>query len=431
MSEVISLADFRTRISIMELAAANGYIPNKKHWCNKYPVFDNPNTGERIYIVNPANSSNQGYVNVNDDRDKGTLIDFVRKRLSTDFKKFNQPGKSEFSNVNAVLYNHLSQPEPERRSIFNSNYINNSDKTGESDSIFNLDLLNIKSFTDTNFLKSRGIHSGTINHPNFAGTIFNIENKGFINTAFPYYDHIGTTVGIEIRNDNFKQHAENSKKSEGIWHSNPPDKINHIFLSESAIDALSYHQLHHPKNTLYISVGGNLSIKQVDAILSYTSGLKDGKDAKLLLGFDQDKEGAKYDLRFLLEYNKHQLVGATVSTTKSSLNLEIPLPSKELGDTAANIVKELEDFNKGYEKPIKTEVFDIPFSTSIQNNLFKIQIPNTYQAISFFNKQLITGLGIEDKIKLEKALSKDFNDDLKLKNVGQRQPERVKYSRKM
>jgi hypothetical protein len=117
MPEVLSFAEFRDRISILDLAFSNGYVPNKKHWSKKYPVLDNPATGDRIYIINPDKSSNQGYVNVHDDADKGTLIDFVRKRLTSDFKKFNRPDKSEFSNINGVLYHYLSLPEPERKKL--------------------------------------------------------------------------------------------------------------------------------------------------------------------------------------------------------------------------------------------------------------------------------------------------------------------------
>src|SRR3954453_7688266 len=139
MSDVISLAEFRTRISIIELATANGYTPNKKHWCNKYPVFENVATGDRIYIVNPNNSANQGYVNVHDDSDKGTLVNFIRNRLSTDFKKFNRTDKSEFSNINAVLYHHLSYPEPERKFIAAHNNNSGSSKSNERDNTFRSD----------------------------------------------------------------------------------------------------------------------------------------------------------------------------------------------------------------------------------------------------------------------------------------------------
>ena len=50
MPEVLSFAEFRDRIPILDLAIANGYVPNKKHWSKKYPVLDNPATRDRIYI---------------------------------------------------------------------------------------------------------------------------------------------------------------------------------------------------------------------------------------------------------------------------------------------------------------------------------------------------------------------------------------------
>lgn len=423
MSEVLSLAQFRERISIIELATANGYTPNKKHWSKKYPVFDNLNSGDRIYILNPDKPSNQGYVNVRDDFDKGTLVDFVRKRLTTDFIQFNRPERSEFSNINAVLYHHLSLPEPQRKQL--AEVVNNipSRKAPVGDgNAFRADLLDIKPLQITDFLLSRGISQATLNHPNFLGTVYNVENKGFMNTAFPYYDHTGTMIGIETRNHNFKQHAENSQKSAGFWHSNPPQKIDQVLITESAIDALSYHQLHQRNNVLYISTGGNLVAEQIRSLQRYVSDLSGAEGAKMLLGFDQDRDGAKYDLRFLIEANKEQLPGASVAATKNNLTLEIPLLSIEMGYTIANIINGLKKYNKPYEQQmevavdpaLKKDISKMQFYSSIKDDVVILQIPNSYQAIGFFNKELLQGLGIQNKFGVEKAQTKDFNDDLKL-----------------
>jgi hypothetical protein len=251
--------------------------------------------------------------------------------------------------------------------------------------------------------------------------------------------YAGALIGMEIRNHNFKQHAENSKKSEGVWHSNPPEKVDQILVTESAIDALSYHQLHQPKNTLYISVGGNLSMQQVGTILNYASSVPGGKDAKILLGFDHDKEGAKYDLRFLIESNKHHLPGVSIAASKTFLNVEIPLLSRETENTVTNTIVWLKEYRtidaeqtKKMVDPVsKTDVSNLRFSTSVKDNISNIQIPNSFQAISFFNQQLIKVLGIDKKFGLEKAQSKDFNDDLKIKaQVMQREPEKKVYRHK-
>ena len=309
------------------------------------------------------------------------------------------------------------------------------------DTNFRVESLDIKPLKNTYFLLTRGISPATLKHPNFAGTIYNVEDRNFVNTAFPYYDHSGTTlIGLELRNHKFKQHAENSKKSVGIWHSNPPAKVDQVVLTESGIDALSYHQLHQPPNTLYISVGGNLTSQQIKTALTYIATLEGGKDAKFFLGFDQDKDGAKYDLRFLLESNKEKLPAASILSSKHFLNVEIPLLSQEAVTLARSMINSIERYNKPHEEQVrgvddpalKKDVLGMMFQHSKEdNNNIKIQIPNSYQAISFFNNEFLSGLNIHNKFKLEKAQSKDFNDDLKLKTKGgQAQNREAVYSRR-
>ena len=71
------------------------------------------------------------------------------------------------------------------------------------------------------------------------------------------------------------------------------------------------------------------------------------------------------------------------------------------------------------------------FQHSKEDNNIKVQIPNSYQAISFFNNEFLSGLNIHNKFKLEKAQTKDFNDDLKLKTKGvQTQNIEAVYSRR-
>ncbi|WP_018613200.1 hypothetical protein [Segetibacter koreensis] len=157
----------------------------------------------------------------------------------------------------------------------------------------------------------------------------------------------------------------------------------------------------------------------------YIESLEGGKNAKIVLAFDQDKEGAKYDLRFLIENNKDLFPAASVRMSKAFLNVEIPLLSKEVESAAKSIEAGLERYNKPYEEQAKgVENAEkkndmILFQQSQANSIVNIRIPNSYQAISFFNSELLTVLNIHHKFKLEKAQNKDFNNDLNLKNKGQ------------
>jgi hypothetical protein len=47
-------------------------------------------------------------------------------------------------------------------------------------------------------------------------------------------------------------------------------------------------------------------------------------------------------------------------------------------------------------------------------NQFLVEIPATYFAMHQFNKALVLATGLEDKVKIDKAILKDYNEDLTL-----------------
>ena len=80
MNQLKSFQDFRNEISIIELAVSVGYKIRKKEGI-KWPVLKDEISGDKIIIVNPQSTANQGYFNPHDAKDKGTLINFVKNRI--------------------------------------------------------------------------------------------------------------------------------------------------------------------------------------------------------------------------------------------------------------------------------------------------------------------------------------------------------------
>jgi hypothetical protein len=80
-----------------------------------------------------------------------------------------------------------------------------------------------------------------------------IDNRG--NDIFPHYDGDGLT-GFTIKNDNYQGFSKGGTKA--LWSSKPSESDLRLVITESAIDAMSYHQLFADKNphTRYISTGG-------------------------------------------------------------------------------------------------------------------------------------------------------------------------------
>jgi hypothetical protein len=272
-----SFTDFIHEINLFEFAVYHGYRQDVSKG-RKWAVMVNKEIDDSIIIGNPASASSQYYFNPQNDNDKGTLIQFVRNRLGVLF--VNNSLKKQAENINAVLYGYLKLPIPEKRFE-----LCRKEKT----IVFNPALL--QPFTNTDYLvKERGILLDVLHNELFAGSIKQMLQQQFINIAFPYTDSNETIVGTELCNHDFKAHAAGSNKSVGIWHSNILSSTKNIVIAESGIDALSYHQLKGNDRNLYISVGGNLTLGQLNTI----AGLAQKINASTIIGaFDNDDAGKK------------------------------------------------------------------------------------------------------------------------------------------
>lgn len=266
----------------MDLASSIGYKYDPKKG-KGYPVFVNKYNGDRIIIINPKSTSNQGYYNPNDSTDKGTLVEFIKNRLGRDFpydRSFN-----EYRNVNMVLYAFNKESLPESL-IYTPD--NRPKKPFTTEGLMD-------SLVQPGYLLSRNISRKTLFTDEFSGRILNINNDGFVNIAFPYYDKNEKVVGIEKRNYSFNYFVEGSERGSSVWHSNFPKKLDKIIIAESVIDALSYHQLKQTSNALYIAIGGSLSLGQTEVMKALK--LKSNVDEGFLFisATDNDKAGMKYD----------------------------------------------------------------------------------------------------------------------------------------
>jgi hypothetical protein len=272
----------------MELALANGYNCNRSKGM-KWPVLES-NSGDKIIIVNHNSSANQGYFNPNDDRDKGTLINFVGNRLGDIFPK--DLSLSREQNINRVLHQWLNLPFRERLA---STKILGSSRHGEvvEESIFSYTLL--KPLKDMEYLKSRGIQEETVKSTLFAGKILQCQIGHFSNIAFPYQEKVGGNyVGAEVRNHQFKRHLRGSLRSSSVWVSNVPPQVKRLIICESAIDCLSYFQLKGVMEDIYISFGGSITQGQMLCIRNIITQLPFDPNFQIITAVDNDEKGETY-----------------------------------------------------------------------------------------------------------------------------------------
>jgi hypothetical protein len=291
MNQLKSFQDFRNEISIIELAVSVGYKIRRKEGI-KWPVLKDEISGDKIIIVNPHSTSNQGYFNPHDAKDKGTLINFVKNRIGSIFPFHND--KSEVGNINAVLYNYQRLPLPEKN-LFKTDVNNLVQEYSKKEFHLPKELSELK---DPSYLHYRGIQSHTINDPLFNEKTFNVKVGDYNNIGFPYFNHSGEIVGFEIRNKQFKHVIEGSDRSIGIWHSNMPNTLEAAILTESPIDALSYHQIKGKKNSWYVSFGGSVTVGQLETVKSIIEYANAIPELKIISAVDNDEMGKIYTQKF-------------------------------------------------------------------------------------------------------------------------------------
>jgi hypothetical protein len=288
-----SFNEFRSKISIMELALANGYSCNRSKGM-KWPVLES-NSGDKIIIVNPNSSSNQGYFNPNDDRDKGTLINFVGNRLGDIFPQ--DLSLSREQNINRVLHQWLNLPFRERLALTK---ILGSSRHGQGVEELTFSPALLKPLEDADYLKFRGIDESTLRSTNFKGKMLQCRIGNFCNIAFPYQETIGGKyVGAEVRNHHFKRHLRGSLRSSSVWISNIPTEVKRMIICESAIDCLSYNQLKGAVEDVYISFGGSITNGQLLTILTMVKQLLLDATVQVIIAVDHDKMGKEYTKKIL------------------------------------------------------------------------------------------------------------------------------------
>ena len=293
----MTLDDIIRRVSIMEVAEHYGYTIQKG--CGtRIPVMKHP-SGDKICIFNPNDTHAQRYFSVRNESDKGSLYSFVKNRLdsglipnTTPYTLTRETGKC----VMHILHAYLNIPYERRVEIqkkitdFQSNRV---EKVKDMRSV-------MEPLSRPAFLKSRGFSELTIGCPAFKGRIGNIRGKNDI--ALPIYDSDDNIVGVEQRNRNIKLFVAGSHRSSGVWHSNMPESITAVFVAESPLDCMARHQMMPDNHTLYIAHGGSLCKAQIDTINEVIRKHRDRiipERFMFLLGADNDAAGTSYDIAFI------------------------------------------------------------------------------------------------------------------------------------
>lgn len=431
-------------INLMEFALNNGYNLSKDKSSSKNPVLIGPN-GEHLVLKNIDNNTNARYFNALEGtttKDKGNVIEFVKQRIGTDFKA--DRNLSVYANVSKILNDYLNIPT-EKLSYKYQNVEQTTDNKESQN--FILDLYSLKKFNADGYTyleTERKIPTAILESELFKNRIFISEYRGKEFVTFPYYEHTGKQIdGLNFRDNQTNTNARNSNKSNSVWMSEPPQKIEKIIVTESPIDAISHAALNNHQNTLYVSTFGNPTLGQYQSIIHSLKYFEDriDKETSLSFAYDKDTKGNVFALQaynsisngnFFVsteEDKKEGTISILVAPFKEGSenisrsiflqkNLFLPLAALKNIDTSNGNCEGIEHLRNGINKLIEIENINGKSEISVENIIgqgIKIKsVANTYlmeQIHEAFVKAMKNDMLVS--VILERSENKDYNIDLK------------------
>jgi len=230
----------------------------------RHPVSDDK------VIIKRAMDGHYVYCSVRDDRDNGTIIDFVQFRQGLSLGAVRKELRPWIGQppVPVPAFPALHKTEKDRLKV-EAAYARMRDA---SDGHPYLE-------------RERALPASLICSPRFAGRI-RIDDRG--NAIFPHEDADGI-CGFEIKNKEFTSYSSGGTKA--LWVSGEETFDNRLVITESAIDGLSHAVLFPDNRTRYASIGGKLNPEQPTLIRAAIRRMP--KYAKIVAATDADADGGK------------------------------------------------------------------------------------------------------------------------------------------
>jgi hypothetical protein len=237
-----------------------------------------PSTGDKI-IVRRDVDGHWTFFSVRDDLDNGTIVDFVQSR-----------GRSRnFGHIRKELRQWLGTPRPEQGDW--TTYTASPPPARDPRAVAEaFDAARITGACA--YLESRGLSRETLLDPCFAGT-WRLGRYG--NALFAHRDDAGELTGFEIKNRGFTSFSPGGVKA--AWQSNTRPDDHALVITESAIDALSYHELRGvaARGYRYLSTGGTPGTRQLELLERLIARLSSGSE--VIAAVDHDDAGTKLSER--------------------------------------------------------------------------------------------------------------------------------------
>lgn len=271
------LTRFKSGINLVEYAESNGYQIEKKESSRASTVMKN---GDDKIIVATAPDGHGIYFSVRDERDNGSIIDFVQKRQGLNLGQVRKELRPWVGEQAQQRHRAERKPEAERP------------RKPEPSTADRQQVLAVWTRMQPGngrhpYLENeRKLKPETLADPRFVGMV-RTDDRG--NAAFPHYDRAGLS-GFELKNEGFTGFSKNGQKS--VWHSANLANAPRVVLVESAIDAMSHAQLSGDREAAYLSTGGSMSDHQRELVRSALAKVAE-RGAEIVIAADADEPGRK------------------------------------------------------------------------------------------------------------------------------------------
>lgn len=264
------LERFKTLVNLSEFAASRGFELDRRESSRNSAVMRHPD-GDKIIIARNEGNTNWIFFSVRDDRENGTIIDFIQQREG-----------GNLGQVRKILRGWLGSSRP---AVQLPLFVQDLEPVSRDRVGVIAAWERAERCLSLPYLTARGLGPEVLSLPIFSGCV-RVDRRG--NAIFPHYDKAGL-CGFEIKNNDFTGFAAGGVK--GLWFTQAKPTDKELVLTESAIDALSFHVLQKGFFTRYMSTGGALNPQQPALIRGAIEKLPAG--AGVLLAFDNDEGGEK------------------------------------------------------------------------------------------------------------------------------------------
>jgi len=266
------LEDFKTQINLVAYMQQHGYQLDKRESSRSSAVLRNAKTGDKLIVARGTDGHWQ-YFSVRDDRDSGSIVDFVqnRRRLNLGEVRRELRGQLGISPSPAAAPELVAVRRDIQQIVAQVHRMQSAAEAG---------LLGY-------LVTERKIPAEVLRQTRFVRSVLQ-DPRG--NIVFPHRNQDGI-CGFELKNSGFTGFSPGGSK--GLWFSGirPDDKL--LVVTESAIDALSHAALFADPHCGYCSIAGQPSDGQIELLVKAVGKWKGrrGEDARVLLSFDNDGPG--------------------------------------------------------------------------------------------------------------------------------------------